>query len=246
MRIPRVFFESDLAAGSQVNLSKEQAHYLGRVLRLKAGRELILFNGQGGEYLCQVIALDGKTGLIDVERYQDVDRESPLNICLAAVLSKGDRFDWLLQKATELGVSSIQPIFSERSEVRLSGDRLDKKHLHWQGVVRSACEQSGRTSLPSVGVPLSFAEYVRSDSSAQKIVLDPRESASLAEVVEGGDGPLGTLSLMVGPEGGFTDSEIETAKKGGYLGVRIGPRILRTETAPLAVLAAIQSRYGDW
>lgn len=244
MRTPRLFFDGKLAVGSKLTLTKEQAHYLGRVLRLKPNRQLVLFNGTGGEYQCNLSSLDAKQGSVEVLAFFETEVESPLNICLAIGLSKGDRFDWAIQKATELGVSSIQPLFTERTEVRLSQERLAKKAAHWQGIVRSACEQSGRTMLPQVFPATSLRDFCTADSCELKLILNPEEKRSLATLST--EKPLQTLSLLVGPEGGLSREEIGLAALEGYESVSLGPRILRTETAPIAALAVLQSKYGDW
>ena len=245
MRIPRMFYDGILEVGRSVDLDKEQVHYLGRVLRLKPERQLVLFNGLGGEYLCQISNLDTKQGVISVLVFQDPHTESPLNICLALGLSKGYKFDWAIQKATELGVTSIQPLTSQRTEVRLVGDRLEKKLCHWQGVIRSATEQSGRTRVPDLLAPLSISEYLGKDEAKCKLLLDPEASVSLSEneqLLRGAS----SVSLVVGPEGGLDEQEIGLAKSQGYLCTHMGPRVMRTETAPIAALAVIQSHVGGW
>lgn len=244
MRVPRVYFDGPLALGASVNLDKAQSHYLGSVLRLKVGRDAVLFNGRGGEYLCSVVDVARNQVTLDVRSYTDIDRESKLGLTLQIALSKGDRFEWALQKATELGVTRIQPIISERTEVKLTDDRLHKKVAHWRGVVRSACEQSGRTTLPELEFPQSFSDILlcaESSSSSLKLILDPLDGLSVRELPDTAD-----ILLAVGPEGGFSEQEIDSAKKAGYRSLNMGPRILRTETAPLAAISAIQSLFGDW
>jgi len=245
MRIPRVFYDGPLEAGNSLSLNKEQLHYLGNVLRLKAERQLILFNGQGGEYLCEISELDRRQGLIKVLSFQDTNVESTPDICLALALSKGDRFDWAIQKATELGVTRVLPLFSARSEVRLTGQRLEKKLDHWRGVLRSASEQSGRTRIPDLAAPQPFSECVSEDKAACKLLLDPRAEVSLAGQ-ERRICNVPDICLLVGPEGGFDDQEIALAHKHDYLCTHMGPRVLRTETAPIAALAFIQAVTGNW
>ena len=244
MRIPRVFFDGDLVAGSEVELSRDQAHYLGRVLRLSSGRPLLLFNGLGGEYSCEIAALDGKRGLIKVLEHLDREAESTLVTCLAIGLSKGDRFDWALQKATELGVTRIQPLFTDRTEVRLPADRLAKKQAHWQAVVQSACEQSGRTIVPEISNPIDISAFCEMSSVAERLILDPDAQQSLAGFTPADDSS--AFELIVGPEGGLSAQEIEDANGKGWVSVSMGPRVLRTETAPIVALAVLQSRFGDW
>lgn len=244
MRVPRVYFDGALELGVSINLDKAQSHYLGSVLRLKVGRQVLLFNGQGGEYLCSVTNVERNRVALDICSYTDVDRESALGLILQISLSKGDRFEWAIQKATELGVAQIQPIISERTEVKLTDDRLHKKVVHWRGVVKSACEQSGRTQLPRLDFPQSFTDVLdgrHGFSNNTKLILDPLGGISVRDL-----SATETIVLMVGPEGGFSGQEIEMARNTGYQCLNIGPRILRTETAPLAAISAIQSRFGDW
>lgn len=243
MRIPRVFFEDSLEIGATSILSRDQAHYLGRVLRLNVGREVAVFNGEGGEYLCQITELDGRRGSILVKEHRETDTESPVDICLAIGLSKGDRFDWVVQKATELGVSLIQPLLTERSEIRLSDARLGKKMAHWQGIVTSACEQSGRTKIPRLNPPSSFSNFI-GENTTRSLILDPLAKSPLSELPLADD--TSSINLIVGPEGGLSRDEIDLACDAGSIAARMGPRILRTETAPIAALAVIQLKLGDW
>ncbi|MCL4168284.1 UNVERIFIED_CONTAM: hypothetical protein GTU68_010497, partial [Idotea baltica] len=213
VRIPRIFFDDSLTVGVNFELSRDQAHYLGRVLRLTSGRPILVFNGRGGEFACEILELDGKRGLIRVIEHLEKDTESPLSVCLAIGLSKGDRFDWLLQKATELGVSSIQPLFTERTEVRLSAERLGKKHAHWQSVIQSACEQSGRTKVPAVFQPTDLSSHCEITSSSAKLILDPSASLSIAKFDF--QEPESSADLLVGPEGGLSSGEIDVANANG-------------------------------
>lgn len=245
MRIPRVFYDGALEVGACVDLNKDQAHYLGRVLRLKPAQNVVLFNGQGGEHLCEVSELDSKSGRISIQSFRDTDAESPIDICLALGLSKGDRFDWAIQKATELGVTTIQPLFTQRSEVRLAGNRQEKKLVHWRGIARSATEQSGRTRIPDLLLPRSIGEYLAEGVEDCKLILDPNVSSSLIDDEQLQKG-VSSISVMVGPEGGFEEQEVAHANNHGYRSVHIGPRVLRTETAPIAALAVIQATAGGW
>lgn len=244
MRVPRVYFDGPLAVDVGVSLDKAQSHYLASVLRLKVGREVILFNGRGGEFLCSVASAERNQVALDVHSYSDIDRESKLSLTLQISLSKGDKFDWALQKATELGVAGIQPLISERTEVKLTDDRLQKKVMHWRGVVRSACEQSGRTNVPELDAPQPFPHVLSSAeglSNDLKLILDPVDGISVRDLSE-----FSSALLAVGPEGGFSEEEIELAKNAGYQPLKIGPRVLRTETAPLAAISALQAQFGDW
>lgn len=244
MRIPRVFYDGELSAKSTLNLNKEQAHYLGTVLRLRPGRSVILFNDSGSDFLCDLAQLDKKSGAIEVREEFSPATESPLKICMALGLSKGDRFDVAIQKATELGVTQIQPLFTERTEVRLNEDRLSKKIQHWRGVVQSASEQSGRTRLPKVQAPADFDTFIRANAAADKLVLDPQADTSLPAYEFAKDQK--DVTVLIGPEGGLSQQEIERSLQAGFTSVSLGPRILRTETAPIASISVIQARIGDW
>ncbi len=246
MRIPRVFTEQPLSPGSELALEQRATHYLSQVLRLKVGRELILFNGDGYDYPA-VISQAGRRDIVCqlATTAELIANESPLHIELGIAISKGDRMDWVIQKATELGVSQITPLFSERVDVKLPEDRREKKWQHWQQVMISACEQSGRAKLaklsPITELPQWLDESTQHQNSTLNIVLCPsttqHTNLSLAENQR--------LRLLVGPEGGLSDSEIEQALTSGFYALQLGPRVLRTETAPLAAISILQHRFGD-
>lgn len=242
MRLPRLYTDQPLTTGKSGTLSGGSAHYLRNVLRIEPGREVILFNGTGGEYRC-TISLAGKKAVeFTVDDFIDADRESPLHTELAIGLSRGDRMDFVLQKATELGVTVISPLFTERSEVKLKGGRLDKKMAHWQQVIVSACEQCQRTRLPVLHPPQPLSDFLARTDDAAKLILHPGETGfSLA-----GENKPERVNLLVGPEGGFSDDEVSLASGRGFRPWSLGPRILRTETAPLTALAVLQSRWGDF
>lgn len=240
MRTPRIFTEQALATGRLVTLEQQASRHLCQVLRFKSGQPLILFNGNGGEYQAVIQAANPKACQIRIDSYDPVDRESPLHIELGLALSKGDRFDWALQKATELGVSAIRPLMTERTEVRLKGERLNKKMGHWQRALAHACEQSGRNRLPLFREPLNYSDWLpKVDTSQPAYLLHPGldEEAPAATPQQ--------LTLAVGPEGGFGDGEVQAALDAGFQGLSLGPRVLRTETAPLAALTLLQWRWGD-
>ena len=174
---------------------------------------------------------------------QEVRNESPLRITLAQGIARGEKMDWILQKATELGVARIAPVVSDRTEVKLDSERSDKKMNHWRGVCAAACEQSGRARLPVILEPQSLAQFAASDGSGRRFMLDPGASLSLPALQLAPDAQ---ITLAIGPEGGFSDRDLAMLKAGGYEGVRMGPRILRTETAGPAAIAAINALYGDW
>jgi len=242
MRISRLFIDAPLHSGSQVELDAEQLNYVLRVLRLKPGYELIVFNGEGGEYSAEVTELHKRAGILSINAFHDIDIESSLSITLIQGVSRGERMDLTLQKATELGVDRIQPVFSEHCTVNLDGKRLEKRHSHWQGVVRSACEQSGRNKLPQLELAVSLNDYLNSATNNLCLLLDPLAETSLKNLPV----PDSNIQLLVGPEGGFSEQERQNAYKNGYQGIQLGPRVLRTETAAIAAISAIQVLWGDF
>lgn len=242
MRIPRLYIDQSLSVGQQLQLPADAAHYVSKVLRLKAGRPLLLFNGQGGEYQAVLTTVDRRSVAIDVESFIEVYRESPLRVELAIGISRGERMDWVVQKATELGVSAITPLFTERTEVKLDESRQASRLQHWQQVAISACEQSQRTGVPVVSPPQQFNGFLESCSAQHKLVLHPTaEAAGLnpQEAVE-------TVCVLVGPEGGFSEAEIDSSIRRGFKPWQLGPRVLRTETAPVVALSILQAWWGDY
>ena len=247
MRLTRLFIDGALVPGAALPLPRGAAQHVARVLRLQPGDELRLFNGDGDEYDARVgvIARDSVTALIGARHA--VDRESPLHITLLQGIARGEKMDLILQKSTELGVAAIRPLSSLRSNVRLKGDNEGRKHEHWLGVLRSACEQCGRNRVPELLPALRVADALATLQQSIRLLLEPDESALglrqlLSLVTEEVPAP---IVLLVGPEGGFDDAEIEAAHAAGFRSCRLGPRVLRTETAALAALAALQALAGD-
>ncbi|MCW8195446.1 16S rRNA (uracil(1498)-N(3))-methyltransferase [Proteobacteria bacterium 005FR1] len=241
MRIPRVYIDQPLQLGQQVELPSDRAHYVANVLRLAPGRPLILFNGQGGEYSSTLVNTSKKSATVQLDSFDPVDRESSLDLELAIGLSRGDRMDWVIQKATELGVSRISLLDTERSEVKLKADRAAKKMSHWQQVIISACEQCQRNRLPVLNAPRDFGALLAQCDSKRKLILHPTcdslEPASMSAT--------DSITVLIGPEGGFSEEEVEIATDHGFTGWQLGSRILRTETAPIAALAILQFALGD-
>lgn len=245
MADPRIHIASiTLAAGATLRLPDPAFRHLVQVLRLRNGERFTVFDGHGGEYTAALLDVGKREATATLGPRLDVDRESPLDLTLAQCVSKGDRMDYTLQKAVELGVTHIVPLLSSRSVVRLDAERMDKKLEHWRGVMVSACEQSGRTRVPSLSEPASLPNWfehaaIRAD---MRLTLDPTARCGLRGLTR----PEGPLTLLVGPEGGLSEHELQGARSAGFIGVRMGPRILRTETAGVAALAALQAIWGDW
>ncbi|TAH52342.1 MAG: 16S rRNA (uracil(1498)-N(3))-methyltransferase [Betaproteobacteria bacterium] len=240
--ISRFHFPQHLPHAGEIELPEAVAHHAVRVLRLAAGDPLVLFDGAGGEVEARLV-LRGKAAFAELRCYREPQRESPLRLVLVQALATGDKMDWIVQKAVELGVSAIQPIQAERSVLRLSGERAEKRHAHWQQVAVSACEQSGRNRVPDVGAPVALAHWLATTSPAVRYVLAPDGGEA---AFGAGPRPPGEVQLMIGPEGGWTAHELAACRAAGCIAVGLGPRVLRTETAGLAAIAVLQARWGDF
>jgi len=240
MRNPRIYHPDPLSANSRVALDDSAARHVARVLRLGVGAALRLFDGHGGEYPATITAVDKRSVEVELGNQDNVDVESPLHITLAQGISKGERMDYTIQKAVELGISRIAPLTTERSVVHLKGDRLEKKMAHWYGVIISACEQCGRNTVPQLLPIQTLSSWLAYDVIGSKLLLDHRAEESVSSLSLTSD-----VTLLIGPEGGLSGQEQKTAFAAGYQGLRLGPRVLRTETAALTALAALQSYWGD-
>ncbi|MBE2211210.1 MAG: 16S rRNA (uracil(1498)-N(3))-methyltransferase [Xanthomonadaceae bacterium] len=243
MRLTRVYIDAPLGIGLQAELPEHAGAHLVRVLRLREGDACILFNGDGHDYDARIIGI-GKRGVqAEIVAARRIDNESPLSITLLQGIARGEKMDLILQKTTELGVARIIPVHSERSEVKLEGARAIKRLAHWRGVVASACEQSGRTVLPQVDEPLPLLQAVANAGlPAARYLLSPLADSGIDSMTAPPDD---RLLIAVGPEGGWSDRDLQTLDNAGFTGIRLGPRILRTETAGLAAIAALQMRLGD-
>ncbi len=239
MRLSRFFIDAPLTLGSH-ELPEAQAHYIGRVLRLAPGAAVQLFDGSGVEYLGELTDVGKKQVRVELREQLAGMPESPLRIHLGQGLSRGERMDWAIQKATELGVNEITPIISERCEVRLKDERADKRLAHWRHIASSACEQSGRSVVPLINPPMSLADWLKQTSADLKLVLHP-VSAPLSSLPKPA-----TLAFLIGPEGGLSDNEVSQAQAHDFLPARLGPRVLRTETAPVVALSVAQQLWGDF
>lgn len=240
MKQIRIYQDTELASGSSVSLDKLASNHLLRVLRLRQGEEFTLFNGDGCEYPSK-LEIAGKTAIAHIGEALTIERESALRLHLYQGISKGDRMDFAIQKAIELGVSEITPLFCERTVVSLKGDRLIKKQQHWQGVSISACEQSGRNRIPKIHPAQTFSQALDADKTPLKLMLEPTAGQQLSSLQPEDN----SLSIYIGPEGGFSENEIIQAKSSDLRGINLGPRILRTETAALAAVTACQLLWGD-
>jgi len=232
-----------LALGATIKLPENAAIHATRALRLSLGDAAILFNGDGQDYSAELTFIKKNEVAAKIKAIKTVSNESPLSITLAQAISSGDRMDFTIQKAVEMGVTAIQPIASQRSVVKLSGERAEKRREHWQNVVISACEQSGRAIVPQVAPALSLANWLAiAPKFSTKITLAPHATESLATLTK----PAGDICLLIGAEGGLTEDEISLAALQGFTPVRLGARVLRTETAALAAIAAMQTLWGDF
>ena len=243
MRLTRVHVDAPLGEGLVVTLSEHAGGHLVRVLRLREGDACALFNGDGRDYDARIRGI-GKRGVeVEVLSATPVDNESPLAITLLQGIARGEKMDLILQKATELGVARIVPVHSERSEVKLEGARAEKRLAHWRGVVASACEQCGRATVPEVVPPLPLAKAMELASlAAMRLFLSPLAAHGIDALEPPADA---ALAIAVGPEGGWAARDLQILGDAGFDGLRLGPRILRTETAGLAAIAALQMRLGD-
>lgn len=239
MRVSRFFVDLPLTAGAELELPDAVAHHLVRVLRAPAGTTLRVFNGTGEEFQAVLTAVSKRTAQIRCDVAVDPVPESPIDITLCQAISKGERMDYAIQKATELGVTRIRLLHTQRVDVRLGGDRLEKKMQHWQRVAVSAAEQCGRSTVPTVDTPLAWP--IEPPAPGIGLILDPLATHGLSESMQAEQ-----YSIAIGPEGGFNDEELAAAQSRGWHGVRLGPRVLRTETAGPAIIAALQSRWGDF
>jgi 16S rRNA (uracil1498-N3)-methyltransferase len=243
MRLTRVHVAMPLATGGEVALPENAAAHLSRVLRLGAGDACVLFNGDGHDYAAHIVAVGRREVRVAIESAVAVDCESPLRIALLQGIARGEKMDLILQKATELGVSEVRPLSSQRSEVKLDDARAGKRLAHWQSVVASACEQCGRAVVPPVAAPDTLANVLAGlPAGGLRLILDPNGELSVPALASAPGLP---IWLAVGPEGGWSPRDRDQFQSAGFRGLRLGPRILRTETAGLAAIAALQARFGD-
>jgi 16S rRNA (uracil1498-N3)-methyltransferase len=242
LRIHRLHTTQALEPGAEVRLEEQASHYLGRVLRAAAGQRVVLFNGDGHDYAAEILSPARSGMILRIESRLPGLPEPPLAVTVVQALSRGDRMDQTLQKCTELGAAGFRLLQTERVELRLRGDKLEKRLAHWRGVIVSACEQCGRARVPALEPPVSLPEWLQLAGETTRLVLDAGADRTLASAVPEG---LSWVEVAVGPEGGFSEQELRQMKGAGALAVAIGPRVLRTETAAPAAVAVLQAQWGD-
>lgn len=241
MRTIRIYQPGHYEIGQTIALSDAAAQHVGLVLRLNIGAKIILFRGDNYEYQAILSSVQKKKIQVTIESMTMTNRESPRQIHLAQSLAKGDKMEWIIQKAVELGIASITPLLTERSVVRLDAQRLEKKHQQWQAIAISACEQSGRNQIPMIYPACSFEQYLNHSTATYQWLLSPEAQASWPSISE----KSAELAILIGPEGGFSPEELRYAQEHQVHSIRLGPRILRTETAAVTAIAILQNLYGD-
>lgn len=243
MRLTRVYVDAPLQAGTTISLPEDAAGHLLRVLRLQSGDACVLFNGDGHDYPARISDAGKRDAQVEILTQQVLANESSLAITLVQAIARGDKMDWIVQKATELGVAAIIPVSSERSEVKLDAQRADKRAAHWRGTAISACEQSGRARIPLLAPLTALADLPQQlPGNSLRLLLDPNAGQTAAslridQVTE--------VVIAIGPEGGWSENDIRLLSTQGFIGMRLGPRVLRTETAGLAAISALQALHGD-
>ena len=242
MRDIRIYTDAPLAVSARVVLSREASHHLLRVLRCRRDDDITLFNGQGGSFTGRIVSISSAVVEVEIRDFVPDPTEPPLIITLALGISRSAHMDYALQKTVELGVSSIVPLFTERCNVKLDNKRMETRVEHWRKIIIHACEQSGRNSLPDLVTPRSLQEWVKSDRNPTRLLLAPATRQTLAGLAEVNKRE---ISVLAGPEGGLTESEQSAAEKRGYIPLRLGPRTLRTETAAVVAVTALQVLWGD-
>jgi 16S rRNA (uracil1498-N3)-methyltransferase len=242
MRLIRVHVDADLQTGQRLTVAGAAGNHISRVLRLRTGAALTLFNGQGGEYGGSIEEIHRDTVVVSVLERRELERESPFQLTLAQGISRGERMDWVVQKATELGVWRIQPLFTERSVVQLDEKQAIRKIQHWRSIAVAACEQSGRNRVPEITQPAGLYEMLEHHTpGGTALLLSPGASLRIADIASAA----AHATVLIGPEGGLADVEQAAAIKSSFTPVRLGPRVLRTETAAVCALTLLQQKFGD-
>lgn len=241
MRISRFFVLDRLSVDKTFQIPTDTAHYISHVLRLRVGDPVVLFNGDGNEYAGELSLVDKRSVKVLINAKLALTCESPLSLHLGQGIAKGDRMDFVLQKATELGVTEITPVMTERCNVKLSSERWEKKSQQWHKIIASACEQSGRNQLPTLHPPVTLTEWLKQPTQQVRLLLHPEANKALPSLPIRSQG----ARVLIGPEGGLSDAEIYQAGEAGFHQIKMGPRVMRTETAALTVLSVLQAQFGD-
>ncbi len=246
--MPRFFLDASVHPGDVLTLPNDLARHV-QVLRLNPGDPLTLFNGQGGEYAARLVEVGRRSAVVEVGEFSAIDVEPPYEITLAQGVAGGDKMDWLIEKAVELGAARFVPLATARSVVRLTDERAARRRMHWQALVQAACEQCGRNRVPAVEAPSEFARWLEAMPAAAaegelRLMLSPRAQLPFAALPAAA--PSASVTLLIGPEGGLAPEEEDAAATRGFTALSLGPRVLRTETAGIAVLAALAARWGGW
>lgn len=242
MATTRIYIDLDLTVQKQLELPEVAGNHVGRVLRMRTSDPLILFNGKGGQFNAKIISVNRAKVKVEISAFSDEERESSIQIELGQSLSKGEKMDFTIQKAVELGISKITPLITSYSNVRLDENKLEKKLEHWRKVIISACEQCGRNTLPELANISKIDDWMTHTKADLKLLLAPDAESSLSDLDEKPE----TICVVIGPEGGLSRSENRSLENNGFIGIRLGPRILRTETAGLTAVAALQNQFGDY
>ncbi|WP_159565933.1 16S rRNA (uracil(1498)-N(3))-methyltransferase [Budvicia diplopodorum] len=241
MRIPRIYHPQPLSVPDNIALSDDAANHVGRVLRMQPGNKVLLFDGSNQVFSAEITLVDKKQVRVQIADQQVDDRESPLNLHLGQVISRGEKMEFTIQKSIELGVNIITPLVSERCGVKLDRERLEKKVQQWQKIAIAACEQCGRNQIPLIRPAIRLEEWCAEPDEGLKLNLHPRASQSINTLSM----PIKDIRLLIGPEGGLSQEEIDMTARHGFTDILLGPRVLRTETAALTAIAALQIRFGD-
>lgn len=241
MRIPRIYQPFPLEEGSIITLTPEAVHHLIHVLRLSVHDPLTIFNGQGGEFSAEISKIEKKKLFAIIKKFQNIERESPLKIHLGQGISRGEKMDFSIQKSVELGITRITPIITERCSIKLSDERWQKRMERWKNIIINACEQCGRNTIPTIEPITTLSDWFKQTQATLKLLLSPQSEKTLDQLTK----PTGEIALLIGPEGGLSEKENQQAQDCGFQELRIGNRILRTETATLTAISILQSRWGD-
>lgn len=245
MRLTRLYQPQTLICDQLIDLSPQAAQHLIRVLRCTVGDSLIVFNGQGGEFQAKITSISKKKVQVYIEQYRDVTRESTLSIELVQSLIRTEKMDYVIQKTVELGVTQISPIMSERSLLRLAAERQTKRQQHWQAIAIAACEQSARTKIPDIMPVSTFEKFIHTAPLKPGFILTPGAERSLSAQINALKRSIHSIRVLVGPEGGWSPTELTQAQQAGYQAIHLGPRILRAETAGIVITALLQGLLGD-